>query len=106
MLYKHLQATFDALNLQIIDFTGEEFEAGLPILPINLGDFYANDVLSKQDNNTCRRHGNATELYLSVTMKLIFVVKQVANSGNFGRGKKTCGRFANGNFMNTFIHGV
>lgn len=45
MLYKHLQATLDALNLQIIDFTGEEFEAGLPILPINLGDFCANDVL-------------------------------------------------------------
>ena len=42
---KHLQATLDALNLQILDFTGEEFEAGLPILPINLGDFCANDVL-------------------------------------------------------------
>ena len=42
---KHLQTTLDALNLQILDFTGEEFEAGLPILPINLGDFCANDVL-------------------------------------------------------------
>ena len=31
--------------MQILDFTGEEFEAGLPILPINLGDFCANDVL-------------------------------------------------------------
>ena len=42
---KHLNSTLDALNLSVIDFTGEEFEDGLPILPINLGDFDANDVL-------------------------------------------------------------
>lgn len=42
---KHLQSTLDAMNLSVIDFTGEDFEDGLPILPINLGDFNANDVL-------------------------------------------------------------
>lgn len=42
---KNLQTTLSSLNLSILDFTGEDFEDGLPILPINLGDFSADDKL-------------------------------------------------------------
>ena len=42
---KHLQASLNVLNLSIVDFTGAEFEVGLPIIPINLGDFQADDKL-------------------------------------------------------------
>ena len=42
---KCFQTTLETLNLKEIDFTGEIFETGLPVLPINLGDFNADDIL-------------------------------------------------------------
>ena len=33
------------LGLEVVDFTGEEFETGLPITPINLADFAADEIL-------------------------------------------------------------
>ena len=31
--------------MEVVDFTGAEFETGLPIAPINLADFAADDEL-------------------------------------------------------------
>ena len=42
---KHFLATAEILGLEVLDFTGEEFETGLPITPINLSDFAANENL-------------------------------------------------------------
>ena len=42
---KHFNATLETLNLKVLDFTGQIFETGLPILPINLEDFNADDIL-------------------------------------------------------------
>ena len=42
---KCIQSALETHNLNIIDFTGAPYETGLPILPINLGDFNAEDKL-------------------------------------------------------------
>ena len=42
---KKLSATTETFGLEIVDFTGEEFESGLPIAPINLADFEAEEKL-------------------------------------------------------------
>ncbi len=42
---KCIQTALDTHNLNIIDFTGTPYETGLPILPINLGDFNVEDKL-------------------------------------------------------------
>ena len=42
---KHFLAAAESLGLEVLDFTGEEFETGLPIIPINLSDFAANENL-------------------------------------------------------------
>ena len=39
---QYFQAALDAYNLNVVDFTGEKYDPGLPILPINLGDFMMN----------------------------------------------------------------
>lgn len=36
---KHFQTVTAELGLEVLDFTGAEFETGLPISPINLADF-------------------------------------------------------------------
>ena len=41
---KFLRAT-EELGLEVVDFTGEEFETGLPLTPINLADFAAEENL-------------------------------------------------------------
>lgn len=43
---KHFQAATEEFGLEVLDFTGAEFETGLPISPINLDDFAANENLS------------------------------------------------------------
>ncbi|MBR4153603.1 MAG: hypothetical protein IKT98_11685 [Selenomonadaceae bacterium] len=42
---KHFQAAAEEFELEVLDFTGAEFETGLPITPINLADFAANENL-------------------------------------------------------------
>ena len=42
---KHFLAATEILGVEVLDFTGEEFETGLPITPINLADFAADEVL-------------------------------------------------------------
>lgn len=42
---KHFQAASAGLGLEVLDFTGVEFEPGLPITPINLADFAAEEKL-------------------------------------------------------------
>ena len=42
---KEPSTKLNALNLNVVNFTGEKYEPGLPILPINLGDFNADDEL-------------------------------------------------------------
>ena len=44
-LEKSVQSALEAYNLNVVNFTGEKYEPGLPILPINLGDFNADDEL-------------------------------------------------------------
>ena len=41
---KFLQAT-EIFGLEVVDFTGTEFETGLPVTPINLADFAADEEL-------------------------------------------------------------
>ena len=41
---KFLQAT-EIFGVEVVDFTGTEFETGLPVAPINLADFAADDEL-------------------------------------------------------------
>ncbi len=42
---KKFSAATETFGLEIVDFTGCEFEAGLPIAPINLADFEAEEKL-------------------------------------------------------------
>ena len=42
---KHFKSAAEVLGLEVVDFTGTEFESGLPITPINLEDFAANENL-------------------------------------------------------------
>jgi len=42
---KCIQSALETHNLNLIDFTGTPYETGLPILPINLGDFNVDDKL-------------------------------------------------------------
>ena len=42
---KHFHATAEAFGLEVVDFTGAEFETGLPVAPINLADFAAEEKL-------------------------------------------------------------
>lgn len=42
---KHFQAVTAEFGLEVLDFTGAEFETGLPISPINLADFTADENL-------------------------------------------------------------
>ncbi len=42
---KHFQTATAEFGLEVLDFTGAEFEDGLPITPINLADFAANENL-------------------------------------------------------------
>ncbi len=41
---KFLQTT-EVLGVEVVDFTGTEFETGLPVAPINLADFAVDDEL-------------------------------------------------------------
>ena len=41
---KFLQAT-EVFGVEVVDFTGSEFETGLPVAPINLADFGADEEL-------------------------------------------------------------
>lgn len=42
---KHFLAATEIFGVEVLDFTGEEFETGLPIMPINLSDFAADENL-------------------------------------------------------------
>ena len=42
---KHFFAATEIFGVEVLDFTGEEFETGLPIMPINLSDFAADENL-------------------------------------------------------------
>ena len=42
---KHFRAAAEIFGLEVLDFTGAEFETGLPISPINLADFAAEENL-------------------------------------------------------------
>ena len=43
---KHFRAAAEIFGLEVLDFTGAEFETGLPISPINLADFAAEENLT------------------------------------------------------------
>lgn len=40
---KHYFPVINQLGLQVLDFTNKEYEAGLPVNPINLSDFQSDD---------------------------------------------------------------
>ena len=42
---KHFQAATEEFGLEVLDFTGADFETGLPVMPINLADFTAEENL-------------------------------------------------------------
>lgn len=42
---RHFHATAEIFGLEVVDFTGAEFETGLPVTPINLADFAADENL-------------------------------------------------------------
>ena len=42
---KHFRAATEIFGLEVLDFTGAEYETGLPISPINLADFAAEENL-------------------------------------------------------------
>lgn len=42
---KKLSTATEIFGLELVDFTGAEFETGLPISPINLADFAADETL-------------------------------------------------------------
>lgn len=42
---KKFSSTAETFGLELVDFTGEEFESGLPVTPINLADFAAEEKL-------------------------------------------------------------
>ena len=42
---KHFGKAAEIFGVEVVDFTGAEFETGLPITPINLADFAANENL-------------------------------------------------------------
>lgn len=42
---KYFLAATEIFGVEVLDFTGEEFETGLPIMPINLSDFAADENL-------------------------------------------------------------
>lgn len=42
---KHFLGTLHTFNLELLDFTGHVYETGLPVHPINLADFEAEDIL-------------------------------------------------------------
>ena len=42
---KHLRVTAEIFGLEVLDFTGAEYETGLPIAPINLADFATEENL-------------------------------------------------------------
>ena len=69
---KFLQAT-EVFGLQVVDFTGTEFETGLPVAPINLADFAADDEL-------------IVEAMLEPTIKLANSAEIVKRGGRFKSG--------------------
>lgn len=40
-----IQAAAQIFGVEVLDFTGAEFEIGLPVEPINLADFAAEEIL-------------------------------------------------------------
>lgn len=58
---KHFHAAAAELGLEVVDFTGAEFETGLPLTPINLADFAANETLFVEAmlEPTIKRTGSA-----------------------------------------------
>lgn len=42
---KKISTATEIFGLELLDFTGAEFETGLPIAPINLADFAADEEL-------------------------------------------------------------
>ena len=42
---KHFLAATEIFGIEVLDFTGKDFEEGLPIMPINLDDFAAEENL-------------------------------------------------------------
>lgn len=42
---KHMKEAMDKLQIEIIDFTGQDYVTELPIHPINLDDFSSEDTL-------------------------------------------------------------
>jgi len=42
---KHFLGTLHSFNLELLDFTGHVYETGLPVHPINLADFEAEEIL-------------------------------------------------------------
>ena len=43
--YKRMNSAMDKMQIEIIDMTGMVYETGLPVYPINLGDFSSDDEL-------------------------------------------------------------
>lgn len=43
--HKHMKSAMDKLNLEIVDFTGQDYVTELPVHPINLDDFNSEDAL-------------------------------------------------------------
>lgn len=43
--HKHMKSAMDKLNLEIVDFTGQDYVTELPVHPINLDDFNGEDTL-------------------------------------------------------------
>ena len=42
---KHFRSAAEIFGLDVVDFTGAEFDAGLPLTPINLADFASDENL-------------------------------------------------------------
>ena len=42
---KHFRSATEIFGLEVVDFTGTEFDAGLPLTPINLADFASDENL-------------------------------------------------------------
>lgn len=59
---KKLSTAANIFGLEVVDFTGKEFDTGLPIAPINLADFAADDslIVAAMIEPTIKIAGSAT----------------------------------------------
>ena len=59
--YKHMNSAMEKMGIEIVDMTGMVYETGLPVYPINLGDFPAEEelVIELMMEPTIKRRGSA-----------------------------------------------